>query len=259
MAYLLYLACAAVTSSKYKHDHYGLSKRGCRHGSNDGDVLILLQEHSGGGRGHRRRAEALMESLDRDDATDPESAESFALIPGLKAHLHNTTLEHLLDDPEVELIEADCFVRLGAAQSHPSWHLDRSDSCSPQCNEPPFDQAYDYGLADGRGAWVYVLDTGIRISHSEFGGRASGGYSPKCFEWASSHCTHNGGKYAYERASSLMRSTLRPQRRSVWTAALSTALIALAQWRGSGTVWPRGRGSYRWACSTVRATDSSPT
>ena len=139
-----------------------------------------------------------MESLDRDDATDPESAESFALIPGLKAHLHNTTLEHLLDDPEVELIEADCFVRLGAAQSHPSWHLDRSDSCSPQCNEPPFDQAYDYGLADGRGAWVYVLDTGIRTSHSEFGGRASGGYSPKCFEWASSHCTHNGGKYAYE-------------------------------------------------------------
>lgn len=51
----------------------------------------------------------------------------------------------------------------------PNWGLDRVDE-----RFTPLDNKYDYGH-DGSGVTVYVLDTGIRTTHNEFGGRASEG------------------------------------------------------------------------------------
>jgi subtilisin family serine protease len=58
----------------------------------------------------------------------------------------------------------------GGRQDSPPWSLDRIDQ-----RKLPLDKAYQYptGAAD---VTTYVIDTGIRITHTEFAGRASHGY-----------------------------------------------------------------------------------
>jgi subtilisin family serine protease len=54
-------------------------------------------------------------------------------------------------------------------QTSPVWGLDRIDQVSL-----PLDSKYNYA-SNGNGVKVYVVDTGIRLSHSQFGGRAMTG------------------------------------------------------------------------------------
>lgn len=56
-------------------------------------------------------------------------------------------------------------------QDPPSWGLDRIDQAGL-----PLNDGYTWPESAGRGVTVYVIDTGIRISHKDFGGRASYGW-----------------------------------------------------------------------------------
>ncbi|KJK45582.1 S8 family serine peptidase, partial [Streptomyces sp. NRRL F-4428] len=40
----------------------------------------------------------------------------------------------------------------------------------------PLNQSYTYPDKAGEGVTAYVIDTGVRITHQDFGGRASYGY-----------------------------------------------------------------------------------
>lgn len=51
----------------------------------------------------------------------------------------------------------------------PSWGLDRLDSST-------LDNSYSY-VSPGAGVYVYVIDTGVLSSHSDFGGRVVSGYT----------------------------------------------------------------------------------
>ncbi|MFG2379261.1 S8 family peptidase [Streptomyces sp. NPDC048504] len=53
----------------------------------------------------------------------------------------------------------------------PSWGLDRLDQAGL-----PLSKSYTSPQSGGSGATVYVIDTGIRITHKDFGGRASYGW-----------------------------------------------------------------------------------
>lgn len=55
-------------------------------------------------------------------------------------------------------------------QANPTWGLDRIDQ-----RALPLNAGYNY-LPTGAGVNVYVIDTGINIAHTQFGGRASDGY-----------------------------------------------------------------------------------
>ncbi|HEU4346748.1 MAG TPA: S8 family peptidase [Actinoplanes sp.] len=73
-------------------------------------------------------------------------------------------------DPKVRMVEQDRRIRIAATQRDPVWNLDRIDqrAGTPSRTYTPMD--------DGSAAHAYVIDTGIKISHRQFGGRASYGY-----------------------------------------------------------------------------------
>lgn len=85
-------------------------------------------------------------------------------------------------DPRVAWVEEDAEVTLAAsgyAASVPTWGLDRIDD-----RALPLDGSYGWN-ADGAGVDVYVVDTGIRSSHVEFGGRVDTSNAFTAFQWDS--------------------------------------------------------------------------
>ena len=89
-------------------------------------------------------------------------------LRGFAAELSPTQLEALRRDGRVQSIEPDQVVSIEGVQSPaPSWGLDRIDQ-----RNRPFNNSYTYN-ATGTGVHVYIIDTGIRFGHTDFGGRAA--------------------------------------------------------------------------------------
>src|SRR5262249_45028022 len=88
-------------------------------------------------------------------------------FPGFSASMSEAAAIALSLDPRVEFVEEDCEVVAGTTQLNPpSWGLDRIDQLSL-----PVDNSYSY-TKDGTGVNVYVIDTGMLLTHQDFGGRA---------------------------------------------------------------------------------------
>jgi len=95
-----------------------------------------------------------------------------ALI-GFSAKLPTEALQALRAMPDVAYIEADQKVSIQTIQpptppGNPPTGIDRIDR-----RLLPLNNTYTYSET-GAGVNVYVIDTGIRVTHNEFGGRASG-------------------------------------------------------------------------------------
>ncbi|SDJ84326.1 Serine protease, subtilisin family [Lentzea albidocapillata subsp. violacea] len=76
----------------------------------------------------------------------------------------------LAADPDVQFVERNTFATIQGTQSNPVWGLDRIDQANL-----PLNRSYTYPNTASN-VTAYVLDTGIRKTHSEFEGRASDGY-----------------------------------------------------------------------------------
>jgi len=92
-----------------------------------------------------------------------------AALNGFAATLPARALEAVSRNPNVAYIEADQVMSIDATQSPATWGLDRIDQ-----RNLPLNNSYTYNVT-GTGVTAYIIDTGIRISHNEFGGRASVG------------------------------------------------------------------------------------
>ncbi|AGK06276.1 peptidase S8 and S53 subtilisin kexin sedolisin [Meiothermus ruber DSM 1279] len=90
-----------------------------------------------------------------------------AALQGLAARLSPENLAALRQDPRVAYIEADQVMSISATQTGATWGLDRIDQ-----RTLPLSGTFTYSNT-GSGVNAYIIDTGIRVSHSEFGGRAT--------------------------------------------------------------------------------------
>ena len=92
-------------------------------------------------------------------------------LKGFSAALPAAALEAVRTAAGVSYVEADARVTATGVQPNPpSWGLDRVDQ-----RDLPLDNTYNYVDSAGSGVDIYVIDTGIRFSHNDFGGRATSG------------------------------------------------------------------------------------
>ena len=105
----------------------------------------------------------------RADGVEPDRVFRHA-VKGFTAELSEREAEVLSRDPDVALVEPEQPVKLFAVRSTSLWGLDRVDQRSLPLN------GSISTAGSGVGVRAYVLDTGIRASHSQFGGRVTAGY-----------------------------------------------------------------------------------
>jgi subtilisin family serine protease len=91
-------------------------------------------------------------------------------LNGFSAQLSEKDAKRLAADPSVAYVEEDGVVSIDVTQANPPWGLDRIDQ-----RALPLNQQYTY-VSTGTGVTAYIIDTGIRISHTDFGGRAVHGF-----------------------------------------------------------------------------------
>ncbi|WP_030548660.1 S8 family peptidase [Streptomyces exfoliatus] len=117
-------------------------------------------------------------------------------INGYSVELSEAQARKLAADPAVKSVVQNRVFTIDATQpSPPSWGLDRIDQ-----KALPLNQSYTYPDTAGSGVTAYIIDTGVRISHTDFGGRAFNGFdavdNDNVAQDGNGHGTHVAGTVA---------------------------------------------------------------
>ncbi|HEY0366318.1 MAG TPA: S8 family peptidase, partial [Pyrinomonadaceae bacterium] len=154
-------------------------------------VLTSVQGQNGGPKFRRMRADKRIANqyivVLKDDVSDVES-EALRLsrdfggdrngghtynraIKGFSVRMPEQQAERLADDPRVAFVEEDGVVQMVATQTGATWGLDRIDQ-----RDLPLDGNYNFN-ATGAGVKAYIVDTGIRATHTQIAGRVISGFT----------------------------------------------------------------------------------
>ena len=128
-------------------------------------IVVLDQDADGDEAGTSRTVEALLRGRGRA----PDAIWAHAL-KGFSVQMTDEEAQALAEDPDVAYVEEDAVMEITATQTGATWGLDRIDQ-----RNRPLSGTYSY-TTTGAGVNVYVIDTGIRRTHVDFGTRASVGF-----------------------------------------------------------------------------------
>ncbi|MGC4797719.1 S8 family peptidase [Micromonospora saelicesensis] len=94
-----------------------------------------------------------------------------AALRGFEVKVSASAAARIAADPAVAYVEQNHTVSISGTQANPpSWGLDRIDQ-----RNLPLNSSYTYPNTASN-VHAYIIDTGIRFSHNDFGGRATSGY-----------------------------------------------------------------------------------
>ncbi len=160
------------------------------------------------------------------------------VIKGFAAALPEAALQGLRNNPNVDYIEQDQTVALNqvSPQNQATWGLDRIDQA-----DRPLDSQYTFRNT-GAGVKAFIIDTGIRADHVEFGGRVLAGYNAVADANGTNDCNGHGTHVAGTVGG------------ATWGVAKSVTLIPVRvlDCAGSGT-WSGVIAGIDWvAASTAR-------
>jgi subtilisin family serine protease len=131
--------------------------------------IVVLEEWAIGEPGENSNAEAVAFELGIVYGGKIDKIFKHALN-GFSVEMNENQAERLSEDPRIKFVEEDGEVFANTTQSNATWGLDRIDQ-----RDRPTDGNYNY-TPTGSGVNAYIIDTGIRRTHADFGGRAFVGY-----------------------------------------------------------------------------------
>jgi uncharacterized protein (TIGR03437 family) len=148
-----------------------------------GRYIVVLKDEAAGTRGESSLAGEVGAALTQAHGGSIERVYKHALN-GFSARMSEAEAMALSQDPKVAYVEEDAEVSVhpikpdglkngengdhpdsNSSQDNATWGIDRVDQ-----RQLPLNKSYVYD-ATGRGVHVYIIDTGIRRTHQEFGGR----------------------------------------------------------------------------------------
>ena len=133
--------------------------------------IVVFEEWAAGALGEGSNAEALASEFGAVYEGKVDRVFKHALN-GFSVEMNEKQVVAMSRDPRIKYIEEDTPMSIDqTTQSNATWGLDRVDQ-----RDLPLNGNYVYD-GTGTGVFAYIVDTGIRASHNDFGGRVVTGYT----------------------------------------------------------------------------------